>query len=53
MNPMPSVSCWNKEEMKRLWDEEKLKIVEISQTKVNIGNNLRALRSKKKTIGKA
>jgi hypothetical protein len=48
MNPMPSVSFWNKEEMKRFWDEEKLKIIELSQTKLNIGNNLRALGSKKK-----
>jgi hypothetical protein len=45
---MPSVSCWSKEEMKRFWDEEKLKIIELSQTKLNIGNNLRALGSKKK-----
>jgi hypothetical protein len=38
--------------MKRFWDEEKLKIIELFQTKLNTGNNLRALGSKKK-IGKA
>jgi hypothetical protein len=48
MNPMPSVSYWNKEEMKRGWDEEKLKIIELSQTKLNTGNNLSTLESKRK-----